>query len=141
MSKDDIRWIQRLKNYQKALGQLEEAVDLMAERQLSNLEKQGLIQAYEFTHELAWNVLKDFLTSRGNTNIYGSRDATKEAFSVGIISNGDIWMDMIKSRNLTSRTYNEGTLEEIVQSIRNGYYPAFKQLEVTMDEFAKKELA
>ena len=57
---NDIRWQQRFSNFQKALEQLEKAINLSEERELSNLEKQGLIQAFEFTHELSWNVMKDF---------------------------------------------------------------------------------
>ncbi|SEF46462.1 Nucleotidyltransferase substrate binding protein like [Algoriphagus boritolerans DSM 17298 = JCM 18970] len=75
-----IRWQQRLTNYSKALRQLERAVALSRERELSDLEEQGLIQAFEFTHELAWNVLKDFFAFQGNPDITGSRDASREAF-------------------------------------------------------------
>ena len=71
MSTTDIRWIQRLSNYAKALKRLKDAVELEKERPLSNLEKQGLIQAFEFTHELAWKTLKDLLEHRGNSEIYG----------------------------------------------------------------------
>jgi len=53
----DIRWQQRFANYKKALRQLQSAVELSDQRELSQLEKQGVIQAFEFTHELAWNVL------------------------------------------------------------------------------------
>jgi nucleotidyltransferase substrate binding protein (TIGR01987 family) len=64
-----------------------------------------LIQAFEYTHEMAWNTLKDFLEERGAGNLYGSRDATREAFRAGLIENGDTWMDMIKSRNLISHIH------------------------------------
>src|SRR5665647_1986066 len=67
----DIRWIQRFNNYNKALNQLQEAVELMKNRELTRLEKQGVVQAFEYTHELAWKSLKDFLEDRGNTDIYG----------------------------------------------------------------------
>ena len=76
MNDQDIRWQQRFANFKKALLQLQSAVDLSAQRALSNLEKQGVIQAFEFTHELAWNVLKDYLQDQGNQNIKGSKDAT-----------------------------------------------------------------
>jgi len=76
MDFQDTRWIQRFTNYKKALKQLEEAVELMGKRELTNLERQGVIQAFAYTHELAWKTLKDFLENRGNTDIYGSRDAT-----------------------------------------------------------------
>jgi nucleotidyltransferase substrate binding protein (TIGR01987 family) len=81
----DIRWQQRFSNYTKALEQLSDAVSLSRKRGLSKLEKQGLIQAFEYTHELAWKVLKDFLESRGKSDLYGSKDVTREAFRLGII--------------------------------------------------------
>src|SRR5256885_16748890 len=98
MSTADIRWIQRFNHFNKALSQLSEAAALAKERPLSKLEQQGLIQAFEFTHELAWNTLKDFLESRGTTDLYGSRDATREAFAKGLIDDGEAWMAMIQSR-------------------------------------------
>ncbi len=97
---NDIRWIQRFSNYKKALGQLEAAVKISIERQLSDLEKQGIIQGFEYTHELAWNTLKYYLEYQGNNSIKGLRDAIREAFKVELISDGETWMDMIKSRNL-----------------------------------------
>ncbi len=122
MENKDIRWVQRFDNYSKALVQLKNAIELANERELSELEKQGLIQAFEFTHELAWNALKDFLTGRGNKEIYGSKDATREAFKYGLIINGEIWMDMIRSRNKTSHTYNEETASEIINAVVNDYF-------------------
>lgn len=75
-----ICWRQRCNNYGKALTQLREAVELAKQRPLSKLEDQGLIQTFAFTHELAWNTLKDFLENRGVQNLYGSKGATREAF-------------------------------------------------------------
>ena len=100
----DVRWMQRLDNFKRALSQLKSGVDLMAQRDLSVLEQQGVIQAFEYTHELAWNVLKDYLTEYGGlVGLIGSRDTSREAFKRGLIENGELWMEMIKSRNL-SRT-------------------------------------
>lgn len=135
----DIRWIQRFNNYKKAFKQLEEAVLLYRTRTLSNLEKQGLVQSYEFTQELAWKVLKDFLESRGVAELFGSRDAVKEAFKTGLIDNGQMWMDMIKSRSLTTHTYDESTIEEIIELINNNYYEEFKNFQVKMDKMAERD--
>ena len=135
----DVRWIQRFNNYKKALKQLMEAVELTKERELSNLEKQGLVQAYEFTQELSWKVLKDFMQSRGTQDLFGSKDAVREAFKIGVIENGDIWMDMIKSRNLTSHTYNESAIEEIIDLIVNKYYEEFKIFNQRMDKLKERE--
>lgn len=121
----DIRWKQRLQNYLKAFQTLAEAVTLANTRPLSKLEQQGLIQGFEFTHELAWNVLKDYLEEQGFVGIIGSKNASREAFKNGLINEGQVWMDMIKARNLTSHTYNTEVAERIVQDILVRFYPAF----------------
>ena len=122
---DDIRWIQRFDNFKRSLKQLDQAFVLMDKRELSNLEKQGVIQAFEYNYELAWNVIKDFYQYQGVTNIQGSRDAFRLAFERGLISEGDIWMDMIKKRQLASHTYNEEVVVEIMDAIVNDYYHQF----------------
>ena len=140
MTAKDIRWIQRFHNFSKALSQLEDAVELAGQRDLSKLEEQGMIQAFEFTHELAWNTLKDFLESRGAQNIYGSKDATRDAFKAGLIENGETWMDMIKSRNLTTHTYDETTVLEIVAAITESYFAAFNALQAKLNTLKDEEL-
>ena len=113
----------------------------MDERPLSRLEKQGAIQAFEFTHELAWKSLKDFLQARGNQELFGSRDVTREAFKLGLIEDGQNWMEMIKSRNLTSHTYDEATAEDILEMIKYTYYDLFIALENRLNDLANKEQA
>ena len=130
----DIRWQQRFSNYKKALQQLGEAVALSEERELSDLEKQGMIQAFEYTHELAWTTLKDFLEYKGQRDIYGSKDASRKAFQLSIIEDGEGWMDMIQSRNKTSHTYNKETAEEIVTAVTTGYYKLFINLAKKLGE-------
>jgi len=132
-SKIDIRWKQRFVNFNRALSQLEGAVLLSRKRELSQLEKQGVIQAFEFTHELAWNVLKDYLEDQGEQNIRGSKDATRAAFKVSLITEGDLWMSMIQSRNISSHTYDEGTAESLFIAIINDYYPLFTTLKAVME--------
>src|SRR5580658_5383482 len=90
----DIRWQQRFRNYRQALPRLTEAVRLSEERPLSELEQQGLIQGFEFTHELGWNVLKDYLETQGIGDVIGSKNATRQAFKNGLIADGEAWMDM-----------------------------------------------
>lgn len=130
---NDVRWMQRFENYKKAFAQLKEAMELMDVRELSKLEKQGTIQAFEYTHELAWKMLKDFLEYKGNADIYGSKDAVRNSFKLGIIQDGDSWMQMIKSRNLTSHTYDENTADEIVFLIKDMYFEEFEKLIVKME--------
>lgn len=131
----DIRWQQRYANYKKALLQLQEAVELSEQRELSKLEKQGVIQAFEFTHELAWNLLKDYLQDQGNQNIKGSKDATREAFKVELIADGEQWMAMIQSRNISSHTYDERTAELLVEAIVERYFPLFVELQAEMEKY------
>lgn len=112
---------------------------LAQQRPLSKLEEQGLIQAFEFTHELAWKTLKDFLESRGVQNLYGSKDTTRAAFSAGLIRNGEAWMNMIQSRNLSSHTYDEATAAQIASAIRDIYLAEFEALRATLDRLEKEE--
>ena len=135
----DIRWIQRFDNYCRALERLISAVGLSSQRDLTDLETQGLIQAFEFTHELAWNTLKDFLEEKGNSNLYGSKDTSRKAFKLDLIVNGEVWMNMIQSRNKTSHTYNENTAKEIVTDIINKYYHEFILLKETLTRLKKEE--
>lgn len=136
----DIRWKQRFSNFVRALHKLSQAVEYIKHNfmeeddpidegdlgfVLDEMIKEGLIQRFEYTHELAWNVMKDYAAYQGNANVGGSRDATREAFQLKLISNGKVWMDMIGSRNKTSHTYNEETAE-IYSRILNEYYPAFR---------------
>ncbi|MDF1827830.1 MAG: nucleotidyltransferase substrate binding protein [Legionellaceae bacterium] len=119
----DVRWKQRLDNYGKALAQLSK---FLQKDNLNELEEQGLIQAFEYTHELAWKTKKDFLVSRGVDNLFGSKDTAREAFKLGLIEHGDVWMDMIKSRNLTSHTYNDVIRDKIIKRIIECYYGEFE---------------
>jgi nucleotidyltransferase substrate binding protein (TIGR01987 family) len=139
MSALDIRWIQRFNHFAQAFSQLRKAEDLAQQRPLSELEEQGLIQAFEYTHELAWKTLKDFLESRGVSNLYASKDTTREAFKQGLLGNGETWMDMIKSRNLTSHTYNEETAHAIAQAICKSYFPEFNQFLAAMERLKVEE--
>lgn len=126
MNDKDIRWIQRFHNYQKAFAKLTKFIE---KEDLNELELLGLIQSFEYTHELAWKTLKDFLEHGGHKEIYGSKDATREAFKLELIQDGDIWMKMIESRNETSHTYNQETTEKITSAILNEYYKEFVSFE------------
>lgn len=129
----DIRWIQRLDNFQRAMQQLDQAIALTKERDLSTLELQGLIQSFEYNYELAWNLIKDFYVYQGGeVDIQGSRDAFRTAFARGLIEDGDIWMNMIKSRQQTVHTYNQQSAETIADAIVHQYHPALSALCKTM---------
>lgn len=134
--KEDIRWQQRFANYQKALSQLRKFI---AKGELSELEEQGLIKSFEYTYELAWNTLKDFLEFKGQSGIYGSRDAIRKAFQLGIIEDGEGWMDMLKSRNKTSHTYNEETAREVNRAVLTVYYELFRRLNEKLAHLSSDE--
>ena len=146
MSDQDIRWQQRFSNFVKAYSKLDQAVQKIQEEYpikedgtieedsfLDDIIKEGLIKRFEYTHELAWNVLKDFLENAGNNNIFGSKDATREAFAAGLITNGEVWMDMIKSRNKTSHIYNKETADDIFMKIVNHYHQEFNLFKNRME--------
>ncbi len=127
MSKKDIRWVQRLNNYCAALDGLKEEVELSSERTLSSLEIKGVIKSFEYTYELAWNVIKDFYESAGETKMHGSADAFLMAFKRGLVPDGTL-IRTINSRRDTVHTYNQETAEKIYSEILDEYYAAFEQL-------------
>ena len=135
MNTPDIRWIQRLNHFSKALSQLTKFIQ---KGELNELEKQGLIQAFEYTYELAWNTLKDYFELQGESDIHGSRDAFRLAFKRGLIEDGETWMDMITSRTLTSHTYNEEVAEKIAADIVNRYFSEFVRLQTKMESWSKE---
>ena len=129
--KKDLRWEQRFNNYKKALAQLQKFVD---KGDLSDLEEQGLIKAFEYTFELAWNVLKDYLNFQGVSEIHGSRDAFRIAFNRELINQGERWMDMVEDRIQTVHSYDEDTARKIADAILDVYHPLFLGLKDTMDQ-------
>lgn len=135
---DDIRWKQRFENFRKALMRLDEAIDLQAQRPLSHLEQQGFIKAFEFTHELAWNVMKDYAIYQGQHQIMGSRDATRYAFKYGMVIDGEAWMDMIKNRNKAVHTYDEATALAVIKQTTNIFFPLFNDFKSRMQQLANE---
>jgi len=136
MADADVRWRQRFDNFERALQVLERGVALARQRPLSELEQQGLIQGFEFTHELAWNLLKDYLQHQGIAGIIGSRDARdapRLAFQNALISDGEGWMAMIQARNQSSHTYNLEQAQAIARAVIDRYAPLFAALR---DRFA-----
>lgn len=135
MSDQDIRWIQRFNHFSKALSQLKKFID---KGKLNELEEQGLIQAFEYTYELAWNTLKDYFEAQGETGIHGSRDAIRMAFKRGVIDDGEKWMDMLKSRTQTTHTYIEHVAKKIAGDIVALYFPEFVKLHDRFEPLREK---
>ncbi|SNR97585.1 nucleotidyltransferase substrate binding protein, HI0074 family [Belliella buryatensis] len=127
----DIRWKQRFENYQKAFSQLKAAIEDNGVNPI-DIIKEGILQRFEFTHELAWKVMKDYLEFEGIQNITGSRSATREAFNIGLIQKGQIWMDMIESRNKTVHTYNQDVLIVEFKKVVEDYFVLFEAFEEKM---------
>ena len=134
MSDSDIRWKQRFANYNKALKKLLEGISEVGDDP-PDIVKEGIIQRFEFTHELAWKVMKDYLIYEGIQNITGSRSATREAFNKGLIDQGQLWMDMIESRNTTVHTYREDILEKEYQKIIHDYAPLLQRFNENMNTY------
>lgn len=148
--KKDIRWQQRFDNYRKALALLTDAVEIVtlelgkaefeedAYERVGDLMKEGLIKRFEYTHQLAWNVMKDFEEYQGIAPVMGSRDATRYALQIGLIDDG-AWMKMIDNRNLTAHTYNEDTASLVLKDIIQNYHPLFIAFETKMSELLSQD--
>ena len=136
MSNLDGRWQQRFSNYRRALEQLE---GFFEPPTLNEREQQGLIKAFEYTFELAWNTLRDLLRSQGNADLLGSRDTLREAFRVNLISDGEAWILMIQDRNLTSDTYNSSIPLDIEAHIRGAYLSCFQALRTRLERRLAEE--
>ena len=121
----EIRWQQRFMNYMRALEQLERFFEPPA---LNEREQQGLIKAFEYTFELAWNTLRDLSRGQGNESLLGSRDTLREAFRLELIQDGESWMLMIQDHNLTSHAYNRATADAIAANIQKHYLSCFQSL-------------
>ena len=127
---NDIRWKQCFYNYQKALVQLTKFIE---KGELSELEEQGIIKTFEYTYELAWKVIKDYYEEQGEVSIQGSRDALRLAFQRGLITDGDNWMKMIKSRIASVHTYNLEVAQQINQDIHDIYFQLFIELKEKLE--------
>ena len=125
----DIRWKQRYSNYQKALSQLERFVQ---DDELNEMEEQGLIKAFEYTFELAWKTLQDFLKEKGYVGIVGPRPVIEQSFQDGYISDGTGWLRMLTARNLSSHTYDEETAKEIIGGIKSVFIILLKDLKIRL---------
>ena len=145
MSELDIRWKQRFTNFKKAYSKLQEAVESIRRNKnkgywlrsseepfVYDLLKDGVIQRFEYTHELAWNVMKDYLIYQGISGIMGSRDAIKQAFNKGLIKDGQLWIDMIQDRIKTVHTYDEEAAEQVEKQIISVYFDLFSDFYQTM---------
>lgn len=136
--KPQIRWKQRFENYKKALSNLETGLEIASEKELNILEKQGLLKSFEFTFELSWKVMKDYLSEQGIQGIIGSRGAFRNAYENGLISEGQTWLDMIEDRNVISHDYDEEAAETVISKIE-AYSVLFRNFSDTMQKISEKD--
>ena len=125
MDNQDVRWKQRFQNFTKSMHYLEQALKIPNP---DIVQKAGIIQFFEMSFELAWNMIKDYLEEQGFIEIKSPRSALKKAFETGIIDNGHDWMDLLLDRNLTAHTYDEEKASDMEQLIQYKYFPLLKAL-------------
>ncbi|KJS88636.1 MAG: nucleotidyltransferase [Peptococcaceae bacterium BICA1-8] len=125
MNEKEIRWRQRFENFDKAYRQFHSAI--LDFEQLSLLEKEGLVQRFEYTFELAWKTLKDYLEAKA-VAVKFPRDVIKAAFQYELIQDGEIWMDMLEKRNILTHTYDEERFNSAIRMIKDEYYEAILQV-------------
>jgi nucleotidyltransferase substrate binding protein (TIGR01987 family) len=132
----DIRWRQRFENFDRALGLLREAL-ANGQENLSPLEQEGAAQRLEYTLELAWKCMKDYLEDSGvSISPATPRQVIKEAFVAKIITAGQTWINMLNHRNLLSHTYDFAVFEEAIRATEDHYLPTLQALH----QFLSKEL-
>ena len=136
---DKPRWIYRFDNYKRAFGLLREAIETLETRELTQLEKEGVIQRFEYTWELAWKTIKDYLEHEGVV-LDKTTPATviRAAFEANIITQGERWMQALDARNKMSHTYNLTKFEKTIQDIQTSYLALFDNLHLSMMENAIK---
>ncbi|KEH99150.1 nucleotidyltransferase [Clostridium novyi A str. 4552] len=127
---EDIRWKQRFSNYKKATIQLTEFIE---KGKLNKFEVQGLIQCFEYTFELAWKTMKDYLELEG-FEVKSPRSTIQTAFQIELITDGHVWIDALNKRNLMAHTYDEEVSKEAEELIRLKYYPVIKELLSKLEE-------
>lgn len=119
------RWEERILDLNNAINRLEEAIEDSKKIELSTL-KDGVIQRFEFTVELSWKALKNYLNSEGIDTAITPKSSVREAFKIEIIENVNTWIEMLDDRNLTSHIYNQLIADEIYERIVNQYYKELK---------------
>ena len=135
--KTDVRWLQRLDNLEKALGNLEVA---LAIEDADMVQRAGMVQFFEICFELSWNVLKDYLEEQGFVDINSPRASIKKAFEIGLVADGTTWLKGLEDRNLTSHIYNETIARHVEDLIRTTYTPLIRVLVQTMNRLIDDQL-
>ncbi|MDR2592062.1 MAG: nucleotidyltransferase substrate binding protein [Chitinispirillales bacterium] len=139
MALPEKRWVQRLDNYSKVLRYLEDFVTIQEERPLSVAEEFAIIKTFELAFESGWKSMRDFLQSKGNIGIDSPKDAIRQAFSKGIIENGQVWIDMIESRKEIPYCYDETRAVKVATAVSDSYANEFKKFLATMKRYENEK--
>ena len=134
---EDIRWQQRFENLDKALGRLHEAVNGTLQEPGNHLYQIALIGAFQFTFELAWKTMKDYLVYSG-VDVSLPRDVIKQAFHHQLIKDGQVWIEMLEERNLMAHVYQEQAALAAGINIRERYLHALEQIHKDLLKKRKK---
>ena len=132
MSEPQLRWRQRLESLQRALGQLEAALQAHDADPESEVIGMAVIKAYEFSFELSWKTLKDLLSYEG-LDVLLPREVLRQAFAAGLLRDGQVWIDMLEQRNLMAHTYDVNRARLALALIRNHFAPALGELVVDLE--------
>ena len=133
---EDIRWQQRFENYVRSVDLLVRAAASAGAPDATDIDQLALIKCWEMAHELAWNLLKDYLTAEGHVGLMGSRSTTRMAIEFGLLPAGPLWMDMIDCRNITVHAYDEHQAEQIARHIQETFVEALIWLRTKFAEMA-----
>lgn len=120
----DVRWKQRFINFEKSYNLLNRYINQPIE---TELERAGIIQLFEISFELSWKLMKDYLEAQ-EISVKSPRETIKQAFQIGLIDDGHIWIDALSDRNLTVHTYDEEIAKKMVEDITQSYFPELKKL-------------
>lgn len=120
----------KLGDYAKALAKLTEGLRKFDGQ--DELARDGVIQRFEFTFELAWKCIKALLEYEGFKGLHSPRSVLREAFAGELITNEEMWLKMLKDRNLTSHLYDEGIAITISQNIQSHYVDMLDELLETL---------
>lgn len=120
------RWEEKISDLSNAINRLEEAIDESKKSEFSTI-KDGVIQRFEFTVDLSWKALKNYLSNEGIESATTPKSSVREAFKLGVIKNADIWLEMLDDRNITSHTYNQSIADEVYERIVSNYFDELKE--------------
>ncbi|KAB3534744.1 nucleotidyltransferase [Alkaliphilus pronyensis] len=120
----DARWKQRFTNFEKSYNLLNQYINEPIE---TELERAGIIQFFEICFELSWKLMKDYLEAQ-ELSVKSPRETIKQAFQIGLVDDGHVWIDALSDRNLTVHTYDEKLAKKMVDDITKVYFPELKKL-------------